>query len=180
MVRSVFDFKPTELIASITAMNAGTDFKAQKLRQPTALCVGAAVDLNRPAKEEAALTIRKVEAGAQFLVTQLVFRVDQIRGWLDACQELTGRPLELPVFYGLPVLEKDSLVYGEMPDVVRRDLDAGRPGADIALEQYRAFRERGIRGFYVIPPILRTGARNYNAAHDFLSKARNHRSGGEV
>ena len=170
-VKTVFDFKPTELVASIIGMNAGTDFRGLKLREPASLCVGAAVDLTKPAKSEAALTYRKVEAGAHFLVTQLVFRFQQIETWLDAYQQLTGQALDLPVFYGLPVLEKDSLIYGEMPEQVRRDLDAGRPGSDIALEQFYSFCEQGVRGFYVIPPILRGGARNYGLAAEFLNVA---------
>jgi homocysteine S-methyltransferase len=172
LVKPVFDFTPVELVASITAMNSGRDFRGLKLRQPTALCVGAAVDLTKPPESEAALTRRKVEAGAQFLVTQLIFSFQQIEPWLAAYERLAGKALDLPVFYGLPVLENESMVYGEMPEQVRRELAQGRPGPEIAFEQFQAMRERGVRGFYVIPPILRTGARNYDAAMEFFAKAR--------
>jgi 5,10-methylenetetrahydrofolate reductase len=170
LVKPVLDFKAVEFIASITAMNAGTDFRGLKLRQAAALCAGAAVDLTKPAAAEAALTRRKVEAGAQFLVTQLVFGFQQIRAWLDAYERIANKPLELPVFYGLPVLEKESLIYGEMPTQVRRDLDQGRPGSEIAYELFESLRQEGLRGFYVIPPILRGGARNYDAARDFFAR----------
>jgi 5,10-methylenetetrahydrofolate reductase len=170
-VKTVSDFKATELVTSIIEMNSGTDFRGLKLRQPTSFCVGAAVDLTQPSKSEAELTYRKVEAGAHFLVTQLVFQYQQIEMLLDAYHKLAGQALDLPVFYGLPVLEKDSLIYGDMPEQVRRDLDAGRAGSDIALEQFHSFSEQGIRGFYVIPPILRGGARNYRLAAEFLKAA---------
>jgi hypothetical protein len=177
LVKPVFDFTPTGLVASISAMNTGIDFKGSKLRQATALCAGAAVDLTKPATTEAALTHRKVVAGAQFLVTQLVFDFQRVREWLDAYHQVAGRSLEVPVFYGLPVLEKESLIYGDMPERVRRDLDQGRPGPEIALEQYQSFLKQGIRGFYVIPPILRNGARNYEAAREFLTGARAEQDG---
>ncbi|MSP79262.1 MAG: hypothetical protein EXR67_06920 [Dehalococcoidia bacterium] len=171
-VKSVYDFKSTELVASIAAMNAGNDFRGQKLRQPTAFCIGVSVDLNRLQDAEAKLAHRKVQAGAHFLVTQLVFGVEQAEAFQSTYARVAGHPLSVPIFYGLPVLEEDSLTYGDMPGHMRRDLEAGRSGADIALDLFHQLRQHGIRGFYVIPPILRGGLRNYQAAADFLAKAR--------
>ena len=53
-----------------------------------------------------------------------------------------------------------------------RQLEQGRSGVDIALELYEAFREEGLYNVYLVPPIRRGGARNYEAAREFLAQVK--------
>lgn len=171
-VKAVNDYTPTALIADATAMNDGLDYRGARLRGATALCIGGTFDLARDMEREAALTYRKVEAGAHFLIAQPIYELDLRHRFLKAYEKLAGRPLELPVFWGVQVLDKDGIVLGNVPAGTREQLDAGRPGVDIAAEQLRAFLDDGVRGVYLVPPILRGGARDYEAARQVLASVR--------
>ncbi len=83
LVIPVNDYQPTGLIADIAQMNQGQDFREANLRTPTGLCIGAAVDLGRGIEEEAQLAVRKVNAGANFLITQPIFDVDHVARFRD-------------------------------------------------------------------------------------------------
>ena len=172
-VAPVNDYTPTGLIAAVKRMNEGVDFRGSQLRAPTALCVGATVDLSRGLAEEADLAVRKVRAGADFLLSQPIFDPAQAGRFRDAFVARYGEgELPVPVFFGLQILEPDGVVFDTVPDAVRKGLDAGRPGVDLALELFQRFEEAGLHNVYLIPPIRRGGARNYAAAREFLESAR--------
>ena len=172
-VKSVADYRPVELIGDIELLNGGVDFRGLKLRQPTDFCVGAVVDLGRADMErEVELARQKVSAGADYLITQAFYQVDLAARFQDMYAKLAGRELPVPVFYGLQVLEAEGLIFGEVPEEVRRELERGRPGVDIALEQLRAYVDSGITGVYLVPPILRGGRRDYQAAGRVLEAFR--------
>ena len=171
-VKAVNDFTPTALIASAAAMNDGLDYRGSRLRGATALCIGASFDLARDMDREVALTQRKVEAGAHFLIAQPIYDLSVRHRFLEAYERYAGAPLSLPVFWGLQVLEKDGLIFGNVPQAMRQQLEEGRPGADIAIELLRQFVDDGVRGVYLVPPILRGGARDYEAARQVLASVR--------
>ena len=171
-VKAVNDYTPTSLIASAAAMNDGLDYRGSKLRGATSLCIGASFDLARDPDREVALTQRKVEAGAHFLIAQPIYDLDVRHAFLEAYERSTATPLDLPVFWGLQVLDKDGIVLGNVPPEMRQQLDEGRPGVDIAIELLRQFVEDGVRGVYLVPPILRGGARDYEAARQVLASVR--------
>ena len=75
------DFRPSELVQAIRAMNEGLDFKGLKLTASTDFCIGATADLDKGIESEAALAARKAAAGAQFLVTQSVYRAEDVRAF---------------------------------------------------------------------------------------------------
>ena len=172
-VKDVSDFTSTGLIESMNSMNEGVDFRGSKLREPTSLCIGGSIDVARGAEKEAALTLNKVRAGAQFFLVQPVFTVAEIDEFLDTYQSISGKDLSLPVFWGLQILEADGILFSSVPQSVRDDLEGGRPGTDIALSILREMVEHGIKRIYLVPPILRGGARNYDAAQAVLEAARN-------
>jgi hypothetical protein len=66
-------------------------------------------------------------------------------------------------------LDKDGIVLGDVPDAVRAELEGGRPGAEIAAELLTTFTDAGVDGIYLAPPIIRGGARDYEAAQQVLS-----------
>ncbi len=70
------------------------------------------------------------------------------------------------------MLEKDGLVFGDVPEATRRDLELGRPATEIALEQLNAYMENDLNCVYIVPPILRGGRRNYQAAREVVSAFR--------
>ncbi|MBF8267634.1 MAG: bifunctional homocysteine S-methyltransferase/methylenetetrahydrofolate reductase [Dehalococcoidia bacterium] len=171
-VKEVNDFTSTELIAAIKSMNQGRDFRGLKLRSPTDFCVGATVDLGREVDREARLAHRKVSAGADFLVTQPVYSLDQVEGFRERYESVAGEGLLPPTFFGLQVLEVNGLTFGDVPERFRVDLDKGRTGTDIAIEMLHDFVAGGVRNIYLISPILRGGRRDYKAAQRVLEASR--------
>ena len=171
-VKNVGDFKATELIRAVRDMNRGLDYRGRKLRGATDMCVGGVVDLGRGVEVEARLTRRKVEAGAQFLVTQPIFSAGEKKRFEEAYEAVAGEPLGVPVFYGLQILVEGGVTFVQAPAAAVRDLEAGRDGVDIATEAWEGFKEVGIDGVYLVSPILKGGARDYQAAGRFLERIR--------
>lgn len=169
-VASVDDYHTTGLVTAIAQMNQGQDFKDGQLRSPTDFCVGATVDLSRGIEEEARLAVRKVQAGAEFLITQPVFNVDHVARYRESYAYQAGKAGTLPIYFGLQILEKDGVLFSSVPELVCRELERGRSGIDIALELYQKFQEARLNNIYLMPPIKRGGARNYEAAKEFLGK----------
>lgn len=167
-VRPVDDYLPTELIQGAAALNDGTDFRGSQLRTPSDLCIGASIDLGRGVQAEAALAHRKVQAGAQFFITQPVFSVAEIDAFHAAYREASGNDVEVPVFFGLQVMIADGVVFSGVPDRVKEELDKGREGSEMALELLQRFTEHGINRIYLVPPIMKGGARDYPAAQRVL------------
>lgn len=172
-VKDVSDFTPTGLIKSLDTMNQGIDFRGSKLRAPTELCVGGSIDLGRGIHTEAALAHSKAMAGAQFFITQPIFNTDDISAFSGAYSAITGQELTQPVFFGLQILQKDGVIFSSVPEGVRTDLDEGREGTDIALELLEKFQAAGIKRIYLVPPIMKGGARDYEAAQTVLKQAKN-------
>ncbi len=170
-VKDVSDFVPTGLMQSIAAMNEGRDYKGLKLKAPTDLCIGATVDLGRGLESEAKLTYRKAQAGAHFFLTQPVFSTEEITAFLEAYQTIAGSELTQPVFFGLQVFRPDGIIFSNVPEEIRQDLDKGRDGTDIALEILEQLQAFGIRRIYLIPPIIKGGARDYEAAQKVLESS---------
>ena len=168
-VKHVGDYTPTSLIASIASMNAGADFRGSRLRSPADFCIGATLDLTRELCDETLLARRKLDAGADFLITQPIFDPVNARRFLDAYADHSGEEMAAPVFFGLQVLKAGGVLFSSIPESVRRELDQGRDGVEIALELYERFRKSGIRNVYLVPPIARGGARDYRAAQQFLA-----------
>ena len=167
----VNDYRATELIAAIASLNDGVDHRGRSLRAPTDFCIGAVVDLGKGIEAEARLAVRKVDAGARFLITQPIFDTDDVGRFADAYAHASGSELPVPVFYGVGLMEPDGVSFASVPQWVTDDLANGRSGVDIALEVWSALQSAGVGDFYVVPPIRRSGARNYAAAREFIEQA---------
>ena len=167
----VNDYRPTDLIAAIANLNHGVDHRGRPLRAATDFCIGATVDLGRGIEREARLAVRKIESGAHFLITQPVFSPEDAGRFADACAHVSGEQLAVPVFYGVGIMEPDGVSFASVPSWVTNDLENGRPGVDIALETWAALQAAGVEDCYVVPPIRRSGARNYAAAREFIQRA---------
>ncbi|MCY4414783.1 MAG: methylenetetrahydrofolate reductase [Chloroflexi bacterium] len=167
----VNDYRSTELIAAVANLNQGVDYRGRSLRAPTDFCIGATVDLGRGIDREARLAARKVDAGAHFLITQPVFDPADVARFADACARTAGMRFTTPVFYGVGLMEPDGVSFASVPRWVTDDLANGRSGVDIALDVWQRLREAGVEDCYVVPPIRRSGARNYSAAREFIQRA---------
>ena len=169
-VASVNDYRPTELIADIAMLNRGIDFKGRRLGAPTDFCIGASVDLGRGIEKEAQLALKKVQSGAEFLITQPIFDVDHVARFRESYGYHAGKAGTLPIFFGLQILENDGVVFTSVPSSIRSELERGRSGIDIALDLYQKFQDARLNNIYLMPPIKRGGIRNYDAAQEFISK----------
>ena len=163
------DFTATELIASIHGMNEGNDYRGAALRGATAFCLGATLDLSRDLEAESRLAAKKLDAGGEFFITQPIYDADASQAFLDVFRAVAQRAFEAPVFWGLHIPVKDGVEVAAMPERVRSDLDRGRPGVEIASELMESFKRAGLHGIYLVPPILRGGARDYEAARQLLA-----------
>jgi 5,10-methylenetetrahydrofolate reductase len=171
LVQAVRHVTPTALIRLVARLNAGRDFRGQPLRAPTRFSIGATIDLGRGIAREARLARRKVEAGAMFLITQPIYDVDDWRAFLEAYAATEAPPLP-PVLIGVDVPAAGGVTFSSIPERVQRDLDAGRSGADIAREIAAGFRALDVPGFYVVPTILKGGARDYAGAAPVIEALR--------
>ncbi len=169
LVKSVGDYTATGLIESIRELNRGVDYRGLKLRTPCDFCCGASIDLGRPLEREARLTQRKIAAGAQFFVSQPIFDLSLRERFLEAYRRLAGEELAAPVFWGLQVLAPDGIVFGEVPEQIKSELERGREGVEIAQELLQSFLASGVKGVYLVPSILKGGARGYEAAAHVLA-----------
>ena len=106
------------------------------------------------------------------MITQPIFDVTQAQRFYEVYATTFGEGLDLPVFFGLQLLETDGVIFSSVPAAVREGLGRGRSGVDIGLEFYGKFRDNGLHNIYLVPPIRRGGARDYAAAREFLSQAR--------
>ena len=174
-VTDVNDLPPTRLIESISSMNEGVDYRGLRLRGPTGFCIGATVDLARPVWRETGLTCRKAEAGAHYFVCQPTFDTGLASRFLSAYEERHGAPLHQPLFHGVQVMTGESIRFGDVDQWVVDDLAKGRAGTDIALQTLDELRAGGFHSFYLVPPILPGGRRDYEAAQAVIDA---HRSSG--
>ncbi len=174
-VKDVSDFSSTGLVKALESMNRGVDFRGSNLKAATDFCIGASIDLGRGIEKEAALTRSKASSGARFFLTQPVFSTAEVAAFHQAYHTLSGEEISQPVFFGLQVLVKDGVIFSSVPEGMKQDLDKGRDGTDIALELLRDFLDFGIKRIYLVPPILRGGARDYEAAQKVLEAAKSRR-----
>lgn len=162
--KSVNDFSSTEFIESIKKMNNRFDFKQHVLRNPTRFCVGGAIDLSREWDKEVPLTEKKIDAGADFFISQPTFDASSPRKFLERYREYTGVSLRLPILWGIQMMVRDSVSFAAVPDSVRKDLDLGKSGFEITLETIQIHRENGFESFYLVPPVFKGGRRDYESA----------------
>jgi hypothetical protein len=68
-------------------------------------------------------------------------------------------------------MEQEGVSFSRVPQGVLDELADGRSGVEIALQVWEGLRQAGVSDCYLVPPIRRSGARNYEAARQFLQRA---------
>jgi 5,10-methylenetetrahydrofolate reductase len=169
-VAAVHDTTPTQLVEVATRMNEGEDFRGTALAAPVPLCMGATMDFSRDFQSEVRLAVRKARAGARFFLTQSIYDATLPERFTAAYRAEAGEDLTVPVLWGVPVLAPGSIAFGDVPDSWTREMSAGRPGAETALEFLGELRARGVEAIYLVAPILKGGERDYEAAAEVLER----------
>lgn len=160
---AISDITPTGFIRMIKGFNQGVSTLGQPLEQPTSFVVGAALNLEAPDMDrELRLLERKVEAGADFFLTQPIYRAEAVERWRQRLGTFP-RPVILGVL-PLRSLRHAEFLHNEVPGIVvpsdirERLRKAGNAQAEVGLgicrDVVRQVRE-AIHGIYVMPPFGR-------------------------
>jgi homocysteine S-methyltransferase len=164
--RGVYEIDSIGLTRLISALNRGEDFNGRPIDAPTSFFVGVAVNPTADDLEEEAERFRqKVEAGAKYAMTQIVFEIEAIERFGEL---IGGWPI--PVLAGIfPVtsyrlaLRLHNEVPGiSVPESLQNALDgAGPDAAAIGMAHARellvASRDR-CAGAYIVAPYRRPTA----------------------
>ena len=175
LASAVNDYTTTALLRDIGEMNRGRDFRGRRLDAPTAFCAGATADLSNPIEREATLAARKAKAGAEFILCQAAFDAARTLAFARRLAERLAPETAAPrLFAGVQIPSADGTIFGSAADRARvlAELCAGSPGLDIAAENAAALHDAGFNLFYIIPPILPKGARDYEAADLLIERIR--------
>ncbi len=165
-VTSVYDVNSIGLVKIIASLNAGRTIHGVDTGRPTEFTVGVAFNPNfRTMTGQVKKLQQKVEAGAHFSLTQLVFDEERIAGIREAT-EPCGIPV-LPGVMPLVSLKNALFVKNEVPGVTVPDevvakMAAAAPGEaaravglDIARGLIRAALRSGAPGVYIVAPFNR-------------------------
>jgi methionine synthase I (cobalamin-dependent)/5,10-methylenetetrahydrofolate reductase len=162
--RGVYEIDAIGLAQLITRLNRGEDYNGRPIDAPTSFFVGVAVNPTADdLEEEAERFRRKIEAGAKYAMTQIVFDLDV----LDRFAEVLGGSWPVPVLAGIFPLTSHRLalrLHNEVPGIIVPQqlqdalLDAGRGAAALGLEHAKelvAAAHGRCAGVYVVAPYKR-------------------------
>ena len=161
---AVYDVDAIGLTQIIDRMNRGEDYHGRAIDAPTSFFVGVAVN---PTADDLEVELerfrRKLEAGARYAMTQIMFELD----YVDQFFARFGEPPPIPVIVGVWPVRSHQLalrLHNEVPGIVvpqpvqeallRAGPDAPRVGAELTRELIARARER-YAGVYVVAPFRR-------------------------
>jgi homocysteine S-methyltransferase len=163
-----YDLVPSGLIKLIKqGFNAGVDHSGVSIGQPTNFFVGAALNLCAPEPEQEIRNLRrKIQAGADFFLTQPIYHPEDGRRFLSAYEKQYGK-LDRPVLVGiLPLvsLKHANFLNHEVPGIsisdaiIRRMEKAGEQAAEegvrLAVELVEQIKPWA-QGVYIMPQFSR-------------------------
>ena len=168
---AIADVTPSGLMGLIYRANSGQDLAGHATQQPTSFYTGCALNMGAADLDRELRSLeRKLNAGADFILTQAVFDPEQV----ERCyRSLGGFPV--PVIMGLLPLSSvrhAEFLHNEVPGIVvpsgvqQRLRDAGRSGTEEGIALARELLEAvcpGIAGVYFIPAFGR-----YNVVAEIL------------
>jgi len=162
--QGVYEIDAVGLTNLMARMNRGEDYNGRPIDAPTSFFIGVAVN---PTPDDMELELerfrQKVEGGARFAMTQIVYDLDQ----LDSFRERLGGEWPIPVLVGVFPLTSYRLALrlnNEVPGIVVPEplqealRDAGPDAAELGMEHAReliaASRGRA-DGVYIVAPFRR-------------------------
>lgn len=165
-----YDLVPSGLIKLIKqGFNTGVDHAGNKIGSPTAFFVGCALNLGAADVDKEIKNLRKkVEAGADFALTQPVYDVAPARAFLRRYADQYG-PLDLPILVGvLPLYGMRHAIFlnNEVPGItipeplLKRMQQAGEAGPQEGVRIAGELLDElltipAIRGAYLMPQFNR-------------------------
>jgi homocysteine S-methyltransferase len=179
-----YDVAPSGLIRLIKqSFNAGVDQAGADIGGATSFVVGGALNLGAPDLDrEARLLRRKVEAGADFILTQPVYDAEIVRRFRQLYGELFGS-LSVPLLVGvLPLVSErhTEFLANEVPGIripleVRQRIrgaggEAAREGVHLAQELIESLLGTA-QGIYLMPAFHR-----YDLAAEVIDWAKANRA----
>jgi homocysteine S-methyltransferase len=162
--QGVYEVDAVGLTNLMARMNRGEDYNGRPIDAPTSFFIGVAVN---PTPDDMELELdrfrQKVEGGARFAMTQIVYDLDE----LDRFRELLGGEWPIPVLVGVFPLTSYRLaqrLHNEVPGIIVPEplqealRDAGPDAAELGMAHARdliaASRGRAA-GVYVVAPFRR-------------------------
>lgn len=177
---SVYDMNSTELIRMTKKLNEGISFSGRPLKNHSTFTIGAAFNPNTRHLNKAVERLeKKIEAGADFIMSQPLFSHEQIEQVAKATQHLS-----IPIFIGIMPLTSHrnaEFLHNEVPGIhipenVRTRMtgydgeDARKQGMEIAKELVDTALQF-FQGIYLITPFMR-----YEMTTELTRYARNQNS----
>ena len=162
--RGVYEIDSIGLARLMARLNQGEDYNGRAIDAATSFYIGVAVN---PAADDLDNELerfqRKVEAGAHFAMTQILFDLE----YMDRFVELLGGEWPIPVLVGIFPVWSHQLalrLHNEVPGIVVPDrvlnalrdagAGAGEIGMQIGRDLLEASRDRA-QGAYVVAPFRR-------------------------
>ena len=161
---SVFDVSSFDMIRMVKQLNEGMAFSGQTIKHKTQFSVGAAFNPNVAQFDKAiARLVRKVQTGADFIMTQPIYDEAMFERLYTATKHL-----QVPIFVGImPLLSHRNaeFLHNEVPGITLSDdarkrmasyngLRARQEGVAIAKELIDVAKTY-FHGIYLITPMLR-------------------------
>lgn len=163
-----FDVAPSGLVKLIKQrFNQGVDHAGSDIGQPTNIFVGCALNLCAPDKKrELQILRRKIQNGADFLLTQPIYDVRDLDNFLDIYNREFGI-FPIPILVGVlplasarhaaflqqevPGIEIPKNIYAEMH---KAGEDSARTGINLAIDLISELKSRA-QGIYLMPAFNR-------------------------
>jgi len=156
---AVFDVDSVGLIGILGKLNRGLDLGGNSIGEPTRFVIGCAVNPTAENFDEELTRFRnKIEAGAEFAMTQPLYELDTLVRFLDA----VGKP-RIPVLLGLLPLQSHrhaEFLHNEVPGIfipepARKAMqEGGDRGIEIGIEMCRKLLLEArnlVEGAYLMP-----------------------------
>lgn len=159
------DVVPSGLIHIIKKqLNAGVDQAGNEISQSTSFFVGTALNLNREdIDKEVNLLKKKVEAGADYALTQPIYEAKYAKRFIERYQDLMGEAVPIPIIAGLLPLYNErhaTFLHNEVPGIfipehlqkrVEGAEDGSLEGVAITQELLLELKDT-VQGAYIMPP----------------------------
>ena len=167
-VKTVMDYKSTELIHSANMMNNKLDYKGNELSAPTDFCIGATIDLNKNLQKETHLANKKIQSGAKYFLLQPISSTEILHVFLETYDEMFQSSLSVPLCIGIQILNPATKSFGHVPIKIKRELELGKSPTRVAYEFIEKALSDKFNCIYLLPPILPDGSRDYEEASNLI------------
>jgi methionine synthase / methylenetetrahydrofolate reductase(NADPH) len=160
--KSVFDLTSTEVIRMIKQLNEGIAFSGQPLKKKASFVVGGALPNFKHIERGVQRLEKKIEAGADYIMTQCVYDHAQIEKLAECTKHLN-----VPIFIGIMPLANGrnaEFLHNEMPGIsvpeeIRRRMAGlqGEEGRKAGMEIAKELLDTAMKhfnGIYLVTPFM--------------------------